>query len=69
MNLVYYDESIILVMTSAMERPIKVDKGTLNVDWGRFIRICVKIDLSLPVVEIVEKEGNIPHFKHGNSSH
>ncbi|MCI43504.1 hypothetical protein A2U01_0064741, partial [Trifolium medium] len=50
MNLVYYEESNILVMTSAMERPIKVDKGTLNVDWGRFIRICVKIELSLPVV-------------------
>jgi hypothetical protein len=50
MNLVYYNDSIILVMTSAMERPIKVDKRLLNVDRGRFIRICVKIDLSLPVV-------------------
>jgi hypothetical protein len=50
MNLVYYDESIILVMTSAMERPIKADKRLLNVDRGRFIRICVKINLSLPVV-------------------
>jgi hypothetical protein len=50
MNLVYYNESITLLMTSAMERPIKVEKRLLNVDRGRFIRICVKIDLSLHVV-------------------
>ncbi|CAJ2677327.1 unnamed protein product [Trifolium pratense] len=50
LNLVYYDESFLLAMASAIGRPIKVDKNTLNVERGRFARVCVEVDLTLPVV-------------------
>lgn len=50
LNLVYYDESFLLAMASAIGRPIKVDTNTLKVERGKFARVCVEIDLTLPVV-------------------
>jgi hypothetical protein len=50
LNLVYYDESFLLAMASAIGRPIKVDTNTLKVERGKFARVCVKVDLTVPVV-------------------
>jgi hypothetical protein len=50
LNLVYYDESFLLAMASAIGRPVKVDTNTLKVERGKFARVCVEIDLTLPVV-------------------
>lgn len=50
LNLLYYDENVILGLASVIGRPIKVDQNTLKIERGRFARICVEIDLSLPVV-------------------
>lgn len=50
LNLVYYDESFLLAMASAIGRPVKVDSNTLKVERGKFARVCVEIDLTLPVV-------------------
>jgi len=50
LNLVYYDESFLLAMASAIGRPIKVDTNTLKVEIGKFARVCVEVDLTVPVV-------------------
>lgn len=50
LNLVYYDESFLLAMASAIGRPIRVDTNTLKVERGRFARVCVEVDLTAPVV-------------------
>jgi len=50
LNLVYYDESFLLAMASAIGRPIKVDTNTLKVERAKFARVCVEIDLTMPVV-------------------
>lgn len=50
MNLVYYDESLLLAMASVVGKPIKVDEHTLRIERGRFARVCVEIDLNQPVV-------------------
>jgi len=50
LNLVYYDESFLLAMASAIERSIKVDTNTLKIKRGRFARVCVEVDLTVPVV-------------------
>lgn len=50
MNLVYYDESLLLAMAAAVGRSIKVDEHTLKVEEDRFARVCVEIDLNQPVV-------------------
>ncbi|PNY14400.1 hypothetical protein L195_g011081 [Trifolium pratense] len=50
LNLVYYDESFLMAMASAIGRPIKVDINTLKVERGRFARVCVEVDLTVPVV-------------------
>ncbi|KAK2353453.1 zinc ion binding / nucleic acid binding protein [Trifolium repens] len=50
LNLVYYDESFLLAMAAAVGKPIKVDSNTLNVERGRFARICIEINLNEPVV-------------------
>ncbi|GAU50505.1 hypothetical protein TSUD_409800 [Trifolium subterraneum] len=50
LNLVYYDESFLLAMASAIGRPIKVDTNTMKVERGRFARVCVEVDLTVPVV-------------------
>ena len=50
LNLVYYDESFLLAIASAIGQPIKVDTNTLKVERGKFARVCVEIDLTVPVV-------------------
>lgn len=50
LNLVYYDESFLLALASAVGTPVRVDTNTLKVERGRFARICVEIDLNKPVV-------------------
>lgn len=52
MNLVYYDDSLLLAMASAIGRPIKVDEHTLSVERGWFARIYVEIDLNQHVVGV-----------------
>jgi hypothetical protein len=58
LNLVYYDESVLLGLASVLGTPIKVDTNTLKVERGRFARICVEIDLTLPVVGKVNVNGH-----------
>lgn len=58
LNLVYYDESFLLAMASAVGRPIKVDRNTLKVERGRFARICIEVDLTQPVVGKVWLKGH-----------
>ncbi|XP_057417870.1 uncharacterized protein LOC130712053 [Lotus japonicus] len=50
LNVVFYDESYLLSVARAIGKPIKVDRNTLKADRGRFARICVELDLTLPVV-------------------
>jgi hypothetical protein len=46
----FYDESFLLALASTIGTPVRVDTNTLNVERGRFARICVEIDLTKPVV-------------------
>ncbi|XP_057416051.1 uncharacterized protein LOC130710717 [Lotus japonicus] len=50
LNVVFYDESYLLSIARAIGKPIKVDRNTLMAYRGRFARICVELDLTLPVV-------------------
>lgn len=50
LNLLYYSESVLMGLASVIGKPIRVDTNTLNVEWGRFARVCVEIDLTQPVV-------------------
>lgn len=59
LNLVYYDGSFLLAMASAIGRPIKVDPNTLKVERGKFVRVCVEIDLTVPVVGKIWVNGHL----------
>ncbi|XP_020218786.1 uncharacterized protein LOC109802009 [Cajanus cajan] len=50
LRMVFYDESVLLTIASAIGKPIKVDLNTLNMTRGRFARVCVEIRLDQPVV-------------------
>ncbi|CAL0309743.1 unnamed protein product [Lupinus luteus] len=50
LNMVYYDESFILSLTSCVGRPVKVDTNTLRATGGRYASVGVEIDLTKPVV-------------------
>lgn len=50
LNLLYYNESVLMGIASVIGKPIRVDKNTLNIERGRFARVCVEIDLTKPVV-------------------
>ncbi|CAL0323553.1 unnamed protein product [Lupinus luteus] len=50
LNIMYYDESVLLGLASFIGKPIKVDTNTLTAARGRYARICVEIDLNKPVV-------------------
>jgi len=58
LNLVFYDESILLALASTVGRPIRVDINTLDVRRGRFARVCVEIDLNKLVVGKVWIKGH-----------
>ncbi|KAH1213844.1 hypothetical protein GmHk_14G041722 [Glycine max] len=57
LNLIYYDESILLALARAIGTLIKVDSNTLDVRRERFARIYVQIDLNKPVVGKVGLKG------------
>lgn len=57
LNLLYYDESILMTLASTIGKPIKVDSNTLDVRRGRFARVCVEIDLTKPVIGKVGLQG------------
>ncbi|XP_020235439.2 uncharacterized protein LOC109815203 [Cajanus cajan] len=50
LGMVFYNESVLLTIASAIGKPVKVDRNTLNMNRGRFARVCVEIDLDIPVV-------------------
>jgi hypothetical protein len=50
LNVVFYNESFLLALASALGTPIKVDMNTVNVTRGKFARICIEVDLDKPVV-------------------
>lgn len=53
LNLIWYDESFLWSLTSAIGKPVKVDLHILRVARGKFARICVEVDLNQPVVRRV----------------
>lgn len=50
LNVLFYDESSLLVVASTLGSLIKVDMNTLKVERSRFARICVEITLNQPVM-------------------
>ncbi|KAF9667294.1 hypothetical protein SADUNF_Sadunf15G0007800 [Salix dunnii] len=50
LNVVFYNESFLLTLASALGTPIRVDMNTVNVTRGKFARICIEVDLDKPVV-------------------
>lgn len=50
LNLVYYDETILLALASAIGKPVKVDINPKDVRRGRFARVCIEVNLTKPVV-------------------
>jgi len=50
LNIVYYDGSVLWDLASMVGTPVKVDLHTLRVVRGRFVRVCVEIDLTQPIV-------------------
>lgn len=57
LNVVFYDESFLLGVASAIGKAIRVDSNTLRAERGKFARICVELDLSKPVIGKVCIEG------------
>lgn len=53
LNMMYFAESIIRIMAEAMGKLIKVDLVTRSMDKGRFARVYVEMDLSLPIIDEV----------------
>jgi len=54
-------------MASAIGRPINVDINTLKVERGRFTRVCVEVDLTIPVVGKIWVNGHwykVPYEGH-----
>ncbi|KAK7278762.1 hypothetical protein RJT34_23798 [Clitoria ternatea] len=50
LGLEFYNESVLLTLASAVGTPYKVDMRTLQMERGRFARVCVEVDLDKPVV-------------------
>ena len=53
----YYDIGILYVLGSQIGEVLCIDRDTLNRSKGRFARICVKIDLSKPLLPCIKVNG------------
>lgn len=56
----YYHESILLFLGNKVGKSLRVDKTTLMAGVGRFARVCVEIDLSKPLVPMIDFESVEP---------
>ena len=45
----YYHPSILMGIAGSLGKPLKVDMTTLNLERGRFARVCVEVNLSTPL--------------------
>ncbi|KAF7835740.1 ribonuclease H [Senna tora] len=50
LNMVYYEENVLLAIASAVGSPRKVDSNTLQAARGRFARVCVEVDLTKALI-------------------
>ncbi|XP_057451967.1 uncharacterized protein LOC130743755 [Lotus japonicus] len=53
----FYDESILMTLASGVGEPIRVDTNTVDMQRGKFARVCVEIDLDQPVIGMVGLRG------------
>ena len=51
--MLFYHESALRTSASVVGRTVKVDMGMTNRDRGNFARVCMEVDLSKPVIELV----------------
>ena len=49
LNVMFYDESAMKTIASAVGRPVKIDLTTKTAERGKFARACIELDLSVPV--------------------
>ncbi|KAL8129528.1 LOW QUALITY PROTEIN: hypothetical protein V2J09_018683 [Rumex salicifolius] len=47
--MIYYHKAILLGIAAGIGNPVKVDMSTTNLERGRFARICIEVDLKLPL--------------------
>ncbi|KAL8137311.1 hypothetical protein V2J09_003312 [Rumex salicifolius] len=57
LQVVYYEENVLLQLASAVDTPLKVDHRTLYANRGRFARICVELDLTKSLKGVVVING------------
>lgn len=50
LNIVYYDESLLLALAATVGKPVRVDTNTLTVQRGHFPWVWMEIDLTKPLV-------------------
>lgn len=46
LNVAYYDESFLLALATTLGAPVGVAMNTVNIEQGKFARICIEIDLN-----------------------
>ena len=56
--MLYYDESMLRVLPTAVGRSIKVDFNTINYPQGKFAREYVEVNLTKPIIGRVGLDGD-----------
>ncbi|XP_057440923.1 uncharacterized protein LOC130732924 [Lotus japonicus] len=57
LGLQFYHRKILMTLAKGLGKPIKVDMNTVDMQKGRFARVCVEIDLNQPVVGMLRLRG------------
>ena len=52
-NMMYYNESVIMALANRVGRHIRVDFNTQHYTRGKFARVCMEVDLTQPVLGVV----------------
>ncbi|XP_015931305.1 uncharacterized protein LOC107457649 [Arachis duranensis] len=68
LNINYYQEKVMKMIASAVRKPIRIDLATKSAERGKYARVCVQINLRLPVIKRIQVDGHMYdiEFEHLN---
>lgn len=53
----YYDHKVLTFIGNRIGKAIKVDKNTLSREWGKYVRLCIQVDLTKPLLAMFAING------------
>lgn len=48
-----FDEDVLYAMGNAIGHAVKIDDTNLKIQWGKYARVCIEVELAPPLVPFI----------------